>query len=344
MRSDERRLEVLSAIVQDYVETNEPVGSKALVERHALGVSPATIRNDMAALEDEGLIHQPHTSAGRVPTDLGYRMFVDRIESLKPLSAAERRAIHQVLEDAVDLDSVVERTVRLLAQLTRQVAVVQYPSLRRTVLRHIEILPLTSRRVLVVIITEAGGVEQRTIELAPEAADIDPIVLDRLRGRLNEICSGHVLSEIRAQLGALAEEFAPEHRPLVAAVTAELTDSLRLEAEERIVLAGAANFTRSSNDVVALGSVLEALEEQVTLLQLLSEMRADEDGMAVAIGAENKRAGFERVSLVASVYGGPTPEDGVARLGVIGPTRMDYPAMMAAVRAVARYVSRFLGG
>ncbi|MEK9808975.1 MAG: DeoR family transcriptional regulator, partial [Candidatus Nanopelagicales bacterium] len=125
---EERRLAVLRAIVEDYVATREPVGSKALVERHALGVSSATIRNDMAALEDEGYIAQPHTSAGRIPTDLGYRAFVDRLAGVKPMSAAERRAIANFLAGAVDLDDVVARSVRLLAQITRQVALVQYPS------------------------------------------------------------------------------------------------------------------------------------------------------------------------------------------------------------------------
>lgn len=139
--SEDRRLHVLQAIVKDYVETREPVGSRVLVERHALDVSPATIRNDMAALEEQGYIAQPHTSAGRIPTDKGYRLFVDQIDTVKPLSPAERRAIQNLLEDAVDLDDVVDRTVRLLARLTHQVAVVQYPSLSRTALRHLEARP-----------------------------------------------------------------------------------------------------------------------------------------------------------------------------------------------------------
>ena len=129
---EDRKLAVLRAIVEDYVSTQEPVGSKALVERHKLGVSPATVRNDMAALEEEGFITQPHTSAGRVPTDKGYRLFVDRLSQVKPLSTAERRAIMTLLEGALDLDDVVQRSVRLLAQLTRQVAIVQYPTLSRS--------------------------------------------------------------------------------------------------------------------------------------------------------------------------------------------------------------------
>ena len=145
MAHDERRLEVLRAIVQDYVSTNDPVGSKALAERHDLGVSPATIRNDMAVLEEQGYITQPHTSAGRVPTDKGYRLFVDRLSAVKPLSVAERRAIERFLDGAVDLHDVLSRTVRLLAQLTRQVAVVQYPTLSRSAVRHLEVVQVALR-------------------------------------------------------------------------------------------------------------------------------------------------------------------------------------------------------
>src|SRR5438309_3829677 len=150
--TEERRLAVLRAIVEDYVQTREPVGSKALVDRHNLGVSPATIRNDMAMLEEEGLIAQPHTSAGRIPTDAGYRLFVDRLTELKPLSTAEKRAIAMFLDDAADLDDVLHRAVRTLAQLTRHVAVVQYPSLSRSRVRHLELVALTTSRLMFVLI------------------------------------------------------------------------------------------------------------------------------------------------------------------------------------------------
>ncbi len=149
---EERRLAVLRAIVEDYVATEEPVGSKALVERHGLGVSPATVRNDMAVLEEEGLIHQPHTSAGRIPTDKGYRLFVDRLTTVRPMSAAEKRAIATFLEGAIDVDDVVRRSVRMLAQLTNQVAVVQYPTLSASTVRHVEVVALAPRRLLVVLI------------------------------------------------------------------------------------------------------------------------------------------------------------------------------------------------
>src|ERR1700735_5083880 len=184
---DERKLAVLRAIVEDYVSTTEPVGSKSLVDRHGLDVSPATIRNDMAVLEDQGFIAQPHTSAGRIPTEKGYRLFVDRLSGVKPLSAAERRAIETVLAGAHDLDDVVIRTVRLLAQLTRQVAVVQYPSLTRSAVRHIELVPLTDRRLLLVLITDTGRVEQRAVDL-PGLIHEDAIT--QLRAVLNGCLGG----------------------------------------------------------------------------------------------------------------------------------------------------------
>src|SRR5215204_4196053 len=221
MELDDRKLDVLRAIVEDYVHTREPVGSKALVERHSLGVSPATIRNDMAVLEEEGFIAQPHTSAGRVPTDKGYRLFVDRLTTVKPLSPAERRAIHTLLEGAVDLDDVVTRTVRLLAQLTRQVAVVQYPSLTRSTVRHVELVALNANRLVIVLITNAGRVEQRVIE-CPDT--VDESFLADLRARLNGVVVGRRLTEVPTLVVDLPESFAVDERNAVTSVLSTLLE------------------------------------------------------------------------------------------------------------------------
>jgi heat-inducible transcriptional repressor len=336
--SEERRLAVLRAIVEDYVQTREPVGSKALVDRHSLGVSPATIRNDMAALEEEGLIAQPHTSAGRIPTDKGYRLFVDRLSTVKPLSAPEKKAIATLLDGAVDLDDVVDRTVRLLAQLTHQVAVVQYPSLTRSTVRHVELVPLGHGRLLVVLITNTGRVEQRFVDVG-----LDPVesTLTELRGRLNRLVAGRRLTEVRPLIADLPAAFPVEDRGLVRFVLDALDDTLAVDREERLVLAGTANLARSGTDFAgSIGPVLEALEEQVVLLKLLTEMAADTGGIGVRIGREHQHAGLTETAVVASGYGGEG--EVVARLGVLGPTRMDYPTTIAAVRAVARYVSRIL--
>src|SRR6266851_5768398 len=199
---DDRKLAVLRAIVEDYVSTNEPVGSRALVDRHNLDVSPATIRNDMAVLEEQGYIVQPHTSAGRIPTDKGYRLFVDKLSAIKPFSAAERRAIETFLAGAYDLDDVVMRTVRLLAQLTRQVAVVQYPSLSKSSVRHVELVPLAPQKLLLVLITDTGRVEQCTVEL-PDAAEEDSIM--HLRAVLNACLDARRLTEVASVVADLPE-------------------------------------------------------------------------------------------------------------------------------------------
>ena len=340
--SEDRRLRVLRAIVQDYVETSEPVGSKSLLERHRLGVSAATVRNDMAALEEEGLIAAPHTSAGRIPTDAGYRLFVDRLSQVKPMTTAEQRAIGHFLEGAVDLDDVVDRTVRLLASLTRQVAVVQYPSLSRSSVRHVELVPIGGPRLLVVLITTTGRVEQRVVEVGTDLlTEHGQRMLVTLRGEINAATAGQVLADASAELASVPDRLEPDLRPLARAVIAALEDSLVEEREERVVLAGTANLVRSGGDFTAsIGPVLEALEEHVVLLKLLGTYAEQGETLAVRIGAENPYAGLQSTSMVTTGYG--AGNDLVAGLGVVGPTRMDYPGAMAAVRAVATYVSRIL--
>jgi heat-inducible transcriptional repressor len=330
---DDRRLAVLRAIVEDYVATEEPVGSKALVERHGLGVSPATVRNDMAALEEEGFITQPHTSAGRVPTDKGYRLFVDKLTTLKPMSAAERRAIASLLDGAVDLDDVVQRSVRLLAQLTRQVAVVQYPTLSRSTVRHIEIVALAPSRVLAVLILSTGRVEQRVVELAD---DLDDAALAELRLRCNTVATGEVIADAVTGLRQLAVEV-PATAP-VAEVLAEAMSDHR--SDERVAVGGASNLARyGASFDLDVRPLLEAIEEHVVLLKLLGEATTG-DTLTVRIGHEGPYQELSSTSVVATGYG--PGNEALATLGVVGPTRMDYPGSMAAVRAVARYVSRIL--
>ncbi|MCP3765494.1 MULTISPECIES: heat-inducible transcriptional repressor HrcA [Streptomyces] len=332
----ERRLQVLRAIVQDYVGTEEPVGSKALTERHNLGVSPATVRNDMAALEDEGFIAQPHTSAGRIPTDKGYRLFVDKLAGVKPMTAPERRAIQNFLEGAVDLDDVVARTVRLLAQLTRQVAVVQYPSLTRSTVRHVELLPMAPARAMLVLITDTGRVEQRMVDCP---APVGEATLADLRARLNSRVAGRRFTDVPSLVEDLPEGFDPEERGTVSTVLSTLLETLVEENEERLMIGGTANLTRFGHDFpLVIRPVLEALEEQVVLLKLLGE--AKDPGVTVRIGHENAHEGLNSTSVVSVGYG--SGGEAVAKLGVVGPTRMDYPGTMGAVRAVARYVGQIL--
>lgn len=333
---DERKLQVLRAIVTDYVSSQEPVGSKTLVERHQLGVSPATVRNDMATLEEEGYITQPHTSAGRIPTDKGYRLFVDKIAQVKPLSGAERRAIGTFLTGAGDLDDIVERTVRLLAQVTHQVAIVQYPIMSNDMLRHVDLVRLHPDRLLVLVVNSNGRVDQRSIEVSEQ----DESTVTELRNRLVAALVDKPVQGAAAALGALLDDLPPQLMALGSVVSTALLQLLDSEQETRVVVGGVTNLARFGADFDrTIAPVLEALEEQVVLLRLLGEAASGGE-LTVRIGHENPYEQLQATSLVATSYG--SPDDAWASLGVVGPTRMDYPYTMASVRAIARYVSRFL--
>jgi heat-inducible transcriptional repressor len=334
--NSDRQLEVLRAIVEDFIATNEPVGSKTLLDRHNLGVSPATIRNDMAALEEEGLIAQPHTSAGRVPTDAGYRLFVDRLTEVKPLSPAEKNAIRTFLDGAADLDDVLRRSVRTLAQLTRHVAVVQYPSLTRSRVRHLELVSISTTRLMLVLITDTGRVEQRVIDLPSPVADE---AVYELRATLNNRLRDRALTEAPTIVEELPKHVAPELHGLLSTLTAVLLEALVEKASERIVLGGTANLTENAVDFPAIRPVLEALEEQVVLLRLLDQSVRTSHVM-VRIGNETEYEGLSSTAVVASGYG--PHGSAVGAVGVLGPRRMDYGHTMARVAAVARYIGNLL--
>lgn len=339
MNADERRFQVLRAIVANYVSTQEPVGSKTIVDRHGLGVSSATIRSDMATLEEQGYIAQPHTSAGRVPTDKGYRLFVDRLSQVKPLSAAERRAIQHFLGGATDLDDVLRRSVRLLAQLTRQVAVVQYPTLTRSTVRHIEVLALTPARLMLVLITDTGRVDQQLVDLGDVLTEDD---VARLRTMLTSALVGQRLADASIKVSELPDAAPSELRDVVIRVATTLLETLVEHPEERLLLGGTANLTRNVADFPgSLRQILEALEEQVVVLKLLAAAR-DAGRVTVRIGEENEAEQMRSTSVVSIGYG--TGGNVLGGMGVVGPTRMDYPSAMAAVHAVARYVGDILDG
>jgi heat-inducible transcriptional repressor len=272
-----------------------------------------------------------------VPTDKGYRLFVDRLAALKPLTPAERKAIASFLEGAVDLDDVLHRTVRLLAQLTRQVAVVQYPSLSRSAVRHLEVVHLAPTRLMIVLITDTGRVEQRVVELP---AVVSEELVTELRATLNTSLRDRRLADAPDIVPGLPDNAGPELRPVLTTLTGVLLEALVERPEERVVLGGTANLTRNALDFPGtIRPVLEALEEQVVLLKLMGEA-ATADVVTVRIGQENPYKELQSTSVVASGYGSQL--DIFATLGVVGPTRMDYPSTMAWVRAVARYVGRFL--
>ena len=333
-----RRLDVLRAIVTQYVATREPVGSKAIAAG-GLGVSSATIRNDMAVLEEAGLIYQPHTSAGRVPPDRGYRVFVDRLAKLKPMSAPERQALETFLSKSVDIDDIVERSVRLLAQVTQQVALVQYPGARVRTLKQLEVIDLSFGRVLVLVITADGEVGEHILTLETPLNEEE---LRDVREHLRHHCDGATSTTVRSCVEVAKASAAPEIAAAVASVGTALDDVFSGAGDAKIVVAGAANLARGALDFRDIAPVLDALEEQVVLMRLFSEADSG-DEVHVSIGAENPHDGLAEAAVVTGTYqAGADEGGGAAHLGIVGPMRMDYARTMGSVRAVAAYLSRYL--
>jgi heat-inducible transcriptional repressor len=332
----QRGLDVLRAIVQDYVSSREPVGSKSLVDRHGFGVSAATIRNDMAALEDEQLIVAPHTSSGRIPTDKGYRVFVDHLSEIRQLSSSQRQGIERFLGESDDFDDLLARTVRTLSQLTNQVAVVQYPTLGPAKVQHLEIVRLGPSRMMSVLITDNGRVEQRLVESRVEVSEEDII---SLRDQLNASIAGKQLTEVEATLRGV-QPGNPGLSGVEGALIQALIEQVQANRQSKLVLAGTANLLKTENDFSgSLYPLLDAIEEQVVVLKLLTEMQVPAEVVNVSIGREHASTGLEQTSLVSTGYSS-TGE--ISQVGLLGPTRMDYSGNIAAVQAVARYLSTLL--
>lgn len=331
----DRRMHVLRAIVTEHVHTNEPVSSKAVAEGHVSGVSSATIRADMGALEREGLIHQPHTSAGRVPTDAGYRRYVDDLEEPQELDAAQRGIVERDLAAAEDLEDAVTRTVRALARLTGQAAIAEYPDLSLAGIRRVEVVDLYAQRLLVLVISTTGRVAERNVEL-PSDAQVTEELAREASAFLTRAAAGRNVRDVRAALAAVAEEVRPELQVLLASAADAVLDILRPLAISRFATSGASNLARSGFRDVA--PILEALEEQATLVRVLDELHVEP--VHVSIGAENRDRHLSEASLVSATY--EVPEAAGVHVGVLGPTRMDYPRSLAAVRAVSACLTELL--
>jgi heat-inducible transcriptional repressor len=257
------------------------------------------------------------------------------LAEVKPLSAPERRAIESFLEGAQDLDDVVMRTVRLLADVTKQVAVVQYPSIVKSKVRHVELVPLTTSRIMMILITDSGRVEQRVIELT---RDVQDAFIASIRTQLNNAMAGKSLPEVADRISGIIEGYSQVDRKDIALIVSVVIEMAIEKAEEKVVLAGTANLARFSDDFpTSMHPVLEALEEQVVLLRLLGDAA---DTVKVRIGSEQSEKNLKTTSLVTVGYGDSLTPFGA--LGILGPTRMDYAGSMAAVGAVARYVGRFI--
>ncbi|MBA3718359.1 MAG: heat-inducible transcription repressor HrcA, partial [Actinobacteria bacterium] len=329
-----RQQEILRRVVQEYVATGQPVGSKSLVERWSLPVSASTVRNELAELETRGLLTHPHTSAGRVPTERGYRFFAtDVLERLEPQPRAfDLELSHQRTE----IDLALQTTTEKLARTTRLLALVSGPPLESTTVRHAEVLVLKPELVVVVVITSTGGVSKRMFDFEEH---VDPGVAAWAREYLNERVAGVRLGSLMLRNRLDDPGFGPRERNFMRAIAPAFTDLLA--DSDRLFVGGAAGLLDDvrADELAAYRQVLELLEQRAALVALLNHELAP-NRPYVRVGEELEDPALQDVALVGASYGVPNRMLGTVSL--LGPLRMDYATAIQSVRGAALALSRFV--
>lgn len=327
MLSD-RRQRVLSALIEEYVARALPVGSRTLVERYHLGVSPATVRNELSILEDAGYIVQPHTSAGRIPTDEGYRAFVDDLiaSGVTQSSGSTDELVNELRTHATELDDLLDQTSAALTRLTDCLSIVLAPSLLALQIKQISLVSLNDYQVLIVIITEDGQVLNRHVDFA-EAIDCGDLA--QVQNVMNTCFAGKSLTQIKQDADTELIEALQE--PLARVMLEEVLACLHESKGGRAHHLGVSSLLRKPefSHSQALLPIMQVLEDDTVLFQIFDEGLSDQDTV-VRIGKENNTENLAGVSVVAGQYGWG---DAAGVVAVIGPTRMDYSKVIKAVHA-----------
>ncbi|MGZ4959100.1 MAG: heat-inducible transcriptional repressor HrcA [Methylomonas sp.] len=336
---NERSLYLLKALVERYIQDGQPVGSRVLSKDPQLKLSPASIRNVMADLEDMGLIHSPHTSAGRVPTVSGYRLFVDSLLTVKPLASSELDQLQISLTAEADMVSdVVGKASKLLSDITKMAGVVTLPRRESVALRHIEFLPMSSTRVLVIFVTDGQEVHNKIINTCKV---FSPAELQQAANYLNSVYTGRSLAKIRELIvGDLEHDRNQVNQGMIDAVSmAQLTFSQ--QPQDDYVLSGETNLMGFSelSDMDRLKQLFEAFSQKRSVIHLLDQCLAA-DGVQIFIGEESGYSAFDHCSLVTSSYS--VNDEVVGVLGVIGPTRMAYQKVIPFVDVTAKLLGAAL--
>lgn len=322
---DERKRKILQAIVDDYITTAEPVGSRTIARKHGMGISPATIRNEMADLEILGYLEQPHTSAGRIPSPRGYRFYVDCLLSMPKISDNDIALITNWYEAKVrNIEEVFQETAKIISRMTHSVSMVLAPQMASSSFKYLQFLPLDDHRAIVVVVSDAGSLENKVIDIPAGTSWQD---LQEIAQSINGRLVGLSFNEIKASLLREVKQDILANPALFEAALTILRQSLVTEKNERVYLGGTTQLFNQPEfrDVDKIKGLLTMLEEEKLLFDIL-HMKGG-DGVVVTIGHENKYSGIQDCSMVQATYRVDGQEIGT--LAVLGPTRMEYGKIIA---------------
>jgi heat-inducible transcriptional repressor len=334
----ERSKHILEAIIEDYILTAEPVGSRTITRRHGVSLSPATVRNVMADLEEMGFLVSPHTSAGRIPTDKAYRFYVDSLLGLPSIAREEREEIRKRCSlTGRDIGEVLKETSRMLSSISHYMGIVVAPRFTANVFRHMEFVKLGGRRVLAIFVSQNGTVQNKLIETDEEFQLAELI---RMSNYLNNLLEGLTIAQVKSRILEEMHKDKTRYDALLARAL-KLSQQTLEETDSEVFIEGQANILEQPEfaDVASMKAIFRAFEEKGQLLALLERSLAAE-GVQIFIGSESHLHRMAGMSLVTSTY--MTGKNTLGVLGVIGPTRMGYARVIPIVDYTAKLVSRLL--
>ncbi len=334
---NERKKAILRSIVDDYIHTALPVGSRTISRKHELGLSSATIRNEMADLEELGYIAQPHTSAGRIPSDKGYRFYVDNLVNIQDLANEEMQQIRKSMESKMgELGDLLKRATTLIASFTGYTTVAMTPHLEAYPVRTVQIVPVSPHRVLVVVVATGGIVNSRMVRLEGDLSEEDT---QKLASFLSQKLSGKTVTELTVSLMAEAEKTLSLPDGVVIPVVECLRECIRRISHSEIVMEGMTNLFNfpEFNDLLKARDVMDLLREEDVLAALMQTV-GKKANLEVRIGSENKLVPMRELSLVTTGYGNGQNQYGA--IGVIGPTRMAYSRVISSIEYVRKLLDQ----
>ncbi len=338
MKLGARKLKILQAIIDDYIRTAEPVGSRTLAKKYGLGISSATIRNEMSDLEDMGFLEQPHTSAGRVPSDKAYRLYVDKLMKVRSLDQREAEYIRETYESTLDqIEQIIFHTAEILSEVTNYTSLAMAPRLSKVTIRHIQLVQVDGEFALLVIVTSSGILRDTLIRI-PEGINND--YLSRVSNILNEQFRGKTIDQIDTEdLANIRDKFL-KNRKFFSSLLDILIQRFRESEKREVYLGGMTNIFNfpEYQDIIRAQSFLNLMEEKDLLYDILSN--STDDGVWVSIGSENSYDELHDCSIVTATY---SLEDRVlGTIGLIGPTRMEYSKTVSVMDYMGKALSRYL--
>lgn len=338
MDMNERKVKILEAIIHDYIQTGDPVGSRTISKKYDLGVSSATIRNEMSDLEELGFIVQPHTSAGRVPSDKGYRLYVDNMMKRPDIAPDVEDIISRMVRDKIDkIDNLLDETAKLISMMTNYATVASTPSIKETKIKHLQLVPVDEKNVACVIVTNTNVVRHHVIRTCKELDFNLCIVLTNI---LNECLIGTTLSEISIDKTQDLEFRMQEYREIAGGIIAAIMQTLQAEDIPNVFTRGAMNILnfQEFNNIEKAKEVLELLEQKPYLVKLLGEPQ--NTPVTISIGEENGLEPMKNCSIITTTYN--IGNYNLGTIGIIGPTRMNYGQVVSILEHISYHISNIL--